>query len=130
MSCSPWSGEADLRDRAVEAYGRAVVHYESAAKANPQWAESSNHHISLCFAGMARVSYELEEDGRALTSIVKSFERSPGSAGTKDGLGITPASTAQMLISRLTEQGKDAEVAKIVAALGKLDPALLVPEEK
>ena len=61
-------------------------------------------------------------------SALSSFERSPGSAGTRDSMGINPAETAQMLLARLREHKKEALAAQLAEALAKLDPELLRPD--
>ena len=70
----------------------------------------------------------LNDDAKALKSILASFDRSPDSAGSRDGMGITPGETAQMLLSRL-RTAKDLEgSAKLEAAMKKLDQELLLPD--
>jgi len=117
-------------ESALESYGRAITYFEGAAEANPNAREGADIHIALALAGRARIAYEGGDDEAALEQIVEAFERAPGAAGTKDGLGLTPASTAQMLLARL-ERGERVDLAeKLRTSLGKLDPELLVPEEE
>lgn len=117
-------------EKAIAAYGRAIEYFDRAIEVSPETRESADHYAALALAGLARLAYEGEDDERALDALVKSFARRPQAAGTKDGMGITPAETAQMLITRLTESGRDDLVEKIVAALETVDPELLVPKEE
>ena len=79
-------------------------------------------------AGMARVEYQLEDDDDALAHILLSFKRQPKMAGERDGMGITPGETAQMLLARLRENKRVAEATRLDEALGKILPELLRPE--
>jgi hypothetical protein len=56
-----------------------------------------------------------------------SLARSPGSAATLDGMGISPAETAQALLARLKGSGNDQLVARLEEALAPIDPELLRP---
>ena len=110
---------------AVAAYGRALELYEKALVAEPASTEAWDHRIALALAGRARVAYQLNDDEHALEDLVASLGRRPGSAGTRDGVGITPGETAQMLRARLKTAGKDEQVGRLDKALEKVDPELL-----
>jgi len=118
------------REEALAAYDRSIALFEKAVEANPNAKESVDIHVAIAWAGRARIAYELDDDTVALADIVRSFERGPGSAATVDGVGVTPAETAQMLMARLVSRQKTTEIAILETALGKLDPALLVPREE
>ena len=76
----------------------------------------------------ARIYYQQGDDEKALEAILASFARSPDAAGSRDGIGVTPGETAQMLLSRLRE-GDDAEATKkLEDAMSRLDQALLRPD--
>jgi hypothetical protein len=45
-------------------------------------------------------------------------------------LGIKPGETAQMLLVRLKEKKKDELASRLEAALAKIDPELLLPDEE
>jgi hypothetical protein len=117
-------------DDAAAAYGRSLGHFDRAAKGGEAAKHSSDHYASLAIAGLARLAYERGDDAEAVARIVASFERRPTSAGTLDGMGITPAETAWMIRSRLEENGEGDLAASLKAAMDKLDPALLVSNEK
>jgi hypothetical protein len=44
-------------------------------------------------------------------------------------MGITPGETAQMVLARLRREGREEAAARLAAALGKVDPDLLLPDE-
>ncbi len=115
---------------AQAAYDRAIELYDRASAAVPAWKVAADRTVALAFAGKARLCYERGDDATATADIIASFERSPGSVGTKDDLGITPAATAQMLMARLIENKEARLIAALETAIGKLDPALLVPKEE
>jgi hypothetical protein len=117
-------------ENALAAYGRAIAHYERALEADPGHRKRAEPAIALALAGRARVAYELEDDQRALTDVLASFQRSPASAGTRDGMGIKPGETAQMLLARLRDTNQDGLAQKLVTALAEIDPELLRPDEE
>ncbi len=113
---------------AIEAYARGIAHYEKAMAAHEAHKAGGALAIALALAARARVFYQLGDDTQALRDILASFKQSPGAAGTRDGMNVSPAETAQMLLARLQE-AEDKEPAKaLAAALGALDPELLVPD--
>jgi tetratricopeptide (TPR) repeat protein len=115
-------------DKALAAYGRAVDYYEQAVAAHPAHQEGADLAIALAMAGRARVSYQRGADASALEDVLASFARSPDTAGTRDGMGITPGETAQMLLARLKASGKTDAAARLEGALSKIDPELLIPD--
>ena len=117
-------------DAALAAYGRAIAHYERAALADAAWKALADESIALALSGRARVAYQVGNDDLALTEILASLERSKAAAGTRDGVGITPGETAQMLLARLRTANKADQAAKLEAALAKVDPELLRPDRE
>jgi hypothetical protein len=116
---------AGAAEPALAAYGRALAHYDRVLDAEPGWREAVDAQVALVLASRARVAYQQGDDAKALDDLLASLARSPGSAGTRDGMGITPGETAQMLRSRLKEKGQDEPLARLDAALSKIDPDLL-----
>jgi tetratricopeptide (TPR) repeat protein len=112
-------------EKALASYARAIGHYQRVDEVDRDAAE---HAIALALAGRARVAYQLGDDEGALTEILASFDRSPDSAGSRDGMGVTPGETAQMLLARLREKGSEGPAKSLEAALGKIDPELLRPD--
>jgi hypothetical protein len=125
VETAEWQRRARRPDRALAAYGRGIEHYEKASVEDPGLRESVNYRVALALAGRARVAMEAGDVESALADTLASLERRPGSAGTKDGLGITPADTATMLLARLVELKRDGEAARLREAIGELDPELL-----
>ena len=80
----------------------------------------------MAHAGRSRMALESEDFETAMREVLASFERHAEAAATLDGLGLTPVSTAQMLVARLTTADRLEEAALIQAALDSLDPKLLV----
>jgi len=115
---------------ALVAYDRAIELYDQASQAHPAWKVAADRTVALALASKARMAYERKDDEAATADILASFERAPAAAGTMDDLGITPAATAQMLMARLLELQKKDLIAALETAIGKLDPALLVPDEE
>jgi tetratricopeptide (TPR) repeat protein len=114
-------------DQAQAAYARAISHYDRGAAANPAGREEADRAVALAHAGRARVALQLGDDAAAVQEINLSLARSPGSAATLDGMGISPAETAQALLARLKGSGNDQLVARLEEALAPIDPELLRP---
>ncbi len=114
--------------KARDAYGRGVEHFDRSLAAGAADKAGIDHVVALALAGRARVAYQLDDDKDALTDILASFARSPGSAGTRDGMGVNPGETAQMLLDRLKKSDMTEGAAKLQAALDKIDPELLLPD--
>jgi len=116
---------AGSEEKALAAYARAVALYEAATAAEAGMKPTSDHFAALALAGRARIACQQGDLERALADLVASFERCPDAAGTLDGLNLSPADTSRLLRARL-EQAQRAElVARLDAALGRLDPELL-----
>jgi hypothetical protein len=138
----PWfaglasSAVADQRRRrasyadAMAAYGRAIAHFDRAAKATPWRQEAVDRAAALAHAGRARVALQTQDDDRALEEVLAAFARSPASATTTDGMGITPMETAGSLLARLKSANRADAVAKLEAAIAALDPESLRGENE
>jgi hypothetical protein len=126
--------EQQRRFRALEpalaSYQRAIARWEAAAAADARQKETADAAIALALAARARVLYQLEKDDLALADLLASFARSPAAAGSRDGMGITPGETGQMLYARLKTGGRVEQAAQLEAALGALDPELLRPDRE
>ncbi|MCC7137230.1 MAG: hypothetical protein IT460_02230 [Planctomycetes bacterium] len=117
-------------DAAVAAYGRAAARLEAAAAAVPAWKGAVDAALALVDAGRARLAFQRGDDAAALEAVLASFRRSPASAGTRDGLGITPGETAQVLLARLRAADRKDDVKRLEEALTALDPELLKPDRE
>jgi tetratricopeptide (TPR) repeat protein len=119
---------AQQRDKALASYDRAIADHERAAKDDPACKPAADDAVALVLAGKARVLYELGDWDGSLAAVLASFERSSKSAGTRDGVGITPGETGQMLLTKLRELKKDDDAKRLEEALGRIDPDLLKPD--
>ena len=117
-------------DAALEAYQRSMARWEEAAKGDVRHAETARAAIALARAGRARVLYQQGRDAEALEEMLASFQGSPETAGTRDGMGVTPGETAQMLYARLKTGGQAEAAARLEAALRAIDPELLRPDRE
>jgi hypothetical protein len=115
-------------ERAEAAYARALELLDRATAEEPSRKPEWDRAAALVHGGRARLHYVRNEDGKALDAVLASFARDPSAAGDRDGLGFTPAETAQVLQARLASAGKSAEAARLGKALAALDPELLRPD--
>ncbi|MHC4847917.1 MAG: ATP-binding protein, partial [Planctomycetota bacterium] len=115
-------------EKAMEAYGRAIEHYGKGVAADPRNKPPADRAVSLAHAGRARVAYQLKDDALAFKEIMASFDRNESTAGDRDGVGITPGETAQMLLQRLEDNGKTEEAKQLASRLRKINPELLRPD--
>jgi tetratricopeptide (TPR) repeat protein len=115
--------------KALAAYDRAIAHYERAAKANPHAKRSADLYVALALSGKARLRYEAGDDATAVADIVASMQRAPKAAATQDGVGISPADTAKMILARIVKEEKSDLVSVLETEMGKLDSELFVPRD-
>jgi hypothetical protein len=115
---------------ALEAYQRAMAHWEEAAKGDVRHAETARAAVALARAARARVLYQQGRDPEALEEMLAAFQGAPEAAGTRDGMGITPGETAQMLYARLKTGGQAEAAQRLEAALRAIDPELLRPDRE
>ncbi|HVS17349.1 MAG TPA: hypothetical protein VMT18_02025, partial [Planctomycetota bacterium] len=112
---------------ALDAYGRAIEHFDRSLASHPDGADSADHYVALALAGRARLALERGDDQAAVDELLASFERRPRSAGVLDGLGLTAVATSQMLRSRLAAGGRSELLERLDAALAALDPEVFIP---
>lgn len=113
------------RDESIAAYRAGAERFEEWIERNPGRRATGDHHVALIQAALARLSFQTEDYDAALASIVESLTRRPQAAGTRDGIGMTPGETAQVIHARLVELGRTEDVATLDAALADIDPELL-----
>ena len=116
-------------DEALVAYERSIRYYEKAVEAYEGHRAGADRTIAMAWAGRARVLYQLGKDESATEEILASFKRSPDSAGTRDGIGISPGETAQMLLARLIEKKREDLARPLALALAGIAPELLAPDQ-
>ncbi|MEZ6009911.1 MAG: hypothetical protein R3F05_19430 [Planctomycetota bacterium] len=110
---------------AMKAYDRAIEHFEATAARWPETKDDVDDRVALALAAKARVALQADDDSAALEAILASFARRPDTAGTRDGMGITPGETAQMLRARLDTASRTEDVKRLDKALDTIDPELL-----
>jgi len=115
-------------ENALDAYARAIDHWEKGVAADPRNRAAADRAVALAHAGRARVAYQLDDDDLALEEILASFDADSGTAGDRDGMGITPGETAQVLLARLEENGRAEEAKTLGMRLAKINPELLRPD--
>ncbi|MHC4845754.1 MAG: hypothetical protein ACYTCU_06300, partial [Planctomycetota bacterium] len=83
--------------RARTSYANAIAHFELDLANNPEATsedrDAVDHQVAVAHGGLARIAMEQDDLEGAVTELIASFERSPGSAATLDGLNISPADT-------------------------------------
>jgi len=76
------------------------------------------------------VALQTGDHEHATEWMIASLQRSPRSAGTRDGMGIAPGETATMLLETLKSGKMDALAGKLEEASKKIDPELLRPPDE
>jgi hypothetical protein len=123
------AGREARLDEALAAYARGIALYEGWSAAQPDGASEAAHYCALALAGRARTLLERGDLSGSLDALIQCFERAPKSAASPDGLNITPADTAKQLQAKLAVPEQAEQLAKLQAALAKLDPKLLEKRE-
>jgi hypothetical protein len=109
---------------ALAAYARAEQRFAAAAAAPTQAAPSAHFTAIACF-GAARVRFESGELDQALDALCRGFTTCPEATPALDGLNLSGADTARMLVQKLDALGQTEALARLRAAMARLDPELL-----
>ena len=112
-------------DKALKSYDRALAYYDQSIERNPESKDSSDHYAAIVLAGRARIALEDNDLSGALHQILASFERKPDAAASLDGMNLSGAGTAKMLLARLKQAEQTEMVGELEHALSLLDPTLL-----
>ncbi len=112
-------------EAAHAAYTRAIAHFELAITVNPRDRDASDHFVALALAGQARLAIVRENLDAATELLLASFARRPASAGSLDGLNLSPSDTSRLLRARLALAERADLLAQLEAALAEIDPELL-----
>ena len=115
---------ANASDKAWDAYGRAIGHYEESALQRPEGKDECDHYVAMAHAGRARMALDRDDPRAALDEVLASFRRRASSAASLDGLNVNAVGTANLLLVRLEGAGETELAARLRAALDALDPAL------
>ena len=119
---------ANRYEKALQAFARAIAYFHQVEEGERIIKEGVDHAVALARAGRARVAYIQGDDNLALEEVLASFQLSPASAGSRDGMGFTPGETGQVLLARLLGKGKMDLAKSLKAVLESLDPELLRPD--
>ncbi|MAF64409.1 MAG: hypothetical protein CMJ84_01945 [Planctomycetes bacterium] len=111
------------------AYARAIAHFQAGIVSAPASRDSADHYIALALAARARVTFEHGDLEGAVWDLLASFRCKPEAAAFLDGMNISPVATARIVLARLAAVDRPDLAASLEAALGALDPALLLPPE-
>jgi len=114
-------------DEAMASYERGLGYYRSYLESAPDRADDGNHYLSLAHAGRARVALERGDLAPATEELLEGLALRPGSAGSLDGLGFSPAMTAKMLHQALIEAGETQRLLRLQAVIDRLDPSHFPP---
>ncbi len=119
------SGNAEA---ARDAYGRAVPLLDRAIERNPASRGSADRLAAFALAGRARTAYQLGDIDAAIDDVLASLARDRDAAGSRDGVGVTPVETAQIILSKLRVDERLDDAARVEQALGALPPEYLLPD--
>ncbi|MEZ6194635.1 MAG: hypothetical protein R3F20_02740 [Planctomycetota bacterium] len=112
-------------NRAIEAYGRAIAHYDRFLENRPEGDASADQYAALALGGRGRVHLERRRYEESVNDILAAFRRSPNTANQLDGLNLSSVDTAKMLVSRLKTEKLDELGTRLQAGLDALDPSML-----
>ena len=113
---------------ALDAYGRAIPLFERAIERNPGSRTSSDRFVAFALAGRSRMAFQLGDLAAAMTDVLASFARDTDAAGARDGAGVTPVETAQIILAKLRVDERTDEAVVLEKALSELPPEYLLPD--
>jgi tetratricopeptide (TPR) repeat protein len=128
MVVGDYHRRAGRAQEALDAYGRAIPLFEKAIERNPASMGSADRYVAFALAGRSRMAYQLGDIETAMKEVLASFERDTHAAGARDGAGVTPVETAQIILSKLRVDERPDDAAVIEKALGELPPEYLLPD--
>jgi len=102
---------------ALGAYERCVQRMRASLQAEPTYADTALHYICLARAGQARLEAEAGRWDEAVAALREGLEGRAQSATSTDGLGNTPASTAQLVLRGLVSAGLEQQAQGLREAL-------------
>jgi len=107
-------------DAGLGSYRRSVDLFGTSVDLEQDFADSANFYICLALAGCARVHTDAERWDEAVETLREGLTAMPSTAHNFDGLGNTPADTAERLLRGLEQAGREAQAADLRAALTEL----------
>lgn len=112
--------------KALEAYDRALAHFEASVAGDPTTLASSDFQRAICLAGQARLAFEAGEKHRAAELLIASFDLAPESAATLDGLNASAVISAKLVSEDLGEE-EGRPLREALERLREFDPRLFDP---
>lgn len=94
---------------ARETYDASIASFEAAIALEPDYADTSLHYVALAHGALARIALEQSDLLRAAAHASAALAARPASAELEDGLGQTPADTAQRVYRALRSEEALAE---------------------
>ncbi len=110
---------------ALANYALGITAFERTASEAPTMAESCHHYIAIARFGESRVHFESDDLDGAVRAVIAGFERHPAATPVLDGLNLSGADTARMLVAKLGQGNRPELLAKLQAGMAALDPDLL-----
>ena len=110
---------------ALVAYGTASALFEAVRAQAPADAASCDHYVAMAHFGRSRIHYEDGDIQGAVAEVIAGFRRAPQATPVLDGLNLSGADTARMLVARLQKGDLPEQQKALQAAMDELDPDLL-----
>jgi hypothetical protein len=110
---------------ALGAYARGIAQFERSLALAPDTAASCDHFVAMALGGRARVHFENDALAEAVADLLAAFARCPTATPVLDGLNLSAADTARMLVAKTRAAGQTELLQKLEAAMQALDPELL-----
>ena len=112
-------------DGALSAYARGIALFERTAVLDPEQQGSCDHFVAMALGGRARVQFENEALAAAVDDLLAAFGRCPAATPVLDGLNLSAADTARMLVAKTRSNGQTELLQRLEQAMAALDPELL-----
>jgi tetratricopeptide (TPR) repeat protein len=129
MVVAEYDRRASRYENAMAAYDRGIAHFEKSIRDNPPTLGTAVHFQALALGGKARVAFHANKFDEALQFVLASFQKSPDSAASLDGLNLSTVDTAKLLLAKLRQAEDRESVDRLDSALKSLPPSMLLPAE-
>ena len=106
-------------------YARGIEQFDRSKELAPDHAASCDHFVAMALGGRARVHFESDALAQAVADLLAAFQRCPTATPVLDGLNLSAADTARMLVAKTRANGQTELLQQLEAAMAALDPELL-----
>jgi tetratricopeptide (TPR) repeat protein len=110
---------------ALAMYARGIEQFDRSKQLAPDHAASCDHFVAMALGGRARVHFESDALAPAVADLLAAFQRCPTATPVLDGLNLSAADTARMLVAKTRANGQTELLQQLEAAMAALDPELL-----